>query len=388
MKSLQVLGLLGLIGGASLIDAQSCSTVRRRREIHELSSDELDRFINSIRAIHNTRDGSNSWSIYEKFARQHMDFAGINHNSASFFPYHRQLLHDFETELRKIDSSVTVPYWNWTIYSQSPGTDPVLSSAILGDSGRAGLGCISTNGKLGAWSHSPYWPASNACIQRSYVPGQSNGRTFHLWGTILDAMDRNPTYSNFRSTLEIYHGTPHVFVGGGMNSMMSPMDPIFWVHHAFIDAIWDVYQKKYDAGFSNYNGVRGDGRSVSVADPLTPYTQTAASVMNSASICVQYVSTATSSNAPSGPAVTQVVAPRIDESWTQMNGFTSNDVTVADSTAKESTEKLQKEIDTALENGGGFVPGVGQVGKSSAFGNVRVGVGMLFGGVLFALMAM
>ena len=45
--------------------------------------------------------------------------------------------------------------------------------------------------------------------------------------------------------LEWKHGGGHVWVGGHMgNITCCPTDPIFWMHHAFIDLIWEEFRTK------------------------------------------------------------------------------------------------------------------------------------------------
>jgi tyrosinase len=62
---------------------------------------------------------------------------------------------------------------------------------------------------------------------------------------------------SFRNHLEGFHGDPaalhnlvHVWDGGFMNSMESPLDPIFWLHHSFVDRIWFEWQLEF--GFDTY----------------------------------------------------------------------------------------------------------------------------------------
>ena len=44
-----------------------------------------------------------------------------------------------------------------------------------------------------------------------------------------------------RSGFEVDHGGPHVWIGGHMASLScAPNDPIFWMHHCFIDMIAEV----------------------------------------------------------------------------------------------------------------------------------------------------
>ena len=41
------------------------------------------------------------------------------------------------------------------------------------------------------------------------------------------------------------HNRGHGWIGGDMgNPMISPNDPIFWMHHAQIDRIWSVWQTR------------------------------------------------------------------------------------------------------------------------------------------------
>ena len=57
----------------------------------------------------------------------------------------------------------------------------------------------------------------------------------------------------FRSRLESIHGTVHLVVGGGdeaediagtMATALSPKDPIFWLHHSYLDKLWNYWQKQ------------------------------------------------------------------------------------------------------------------------------------------------
>ena len=38
------------------------------------------------------------------------------------------------------------------------------------------------------------------------------------------------------------HGGPHVWVGGDMATFCSPSDPVFWLHHGFIDCLWEWFR--------------------------------------------------------------------------------------------------------------------------------------------------
>jgi hypothetical protein len=58
---------------------------------------------------------------------------------------------------------------------------------------------------------------------------------------------------NFRNKLEGWdnpqdtelHNRVHVWVGGSMLPMTSPNDPVFFVHHCYVDREWDRWQRRY-----------------------------------------------------------------------------------------------------------------------------------------------
>ena len=38
------------------------------------------------------------------------------------------------------------------------------------------------------------------------------------------------------------HNRVHLYIGGNMAPMTSPNDPVFFLHHCFIDEVWDDWQ--------------------------------------------------------------------------------------------------------------------------------------------------
>jgi hypothetical protein len=61
-------------------------------------------------------------------------------------------------------------------------------------------------------------------------------------GTVNGILDET-TYDIFWDRLESeVHGGPHVWTGGVMNSRSSPGDPVFFLHHCYIDMLWAQWQ--------------------------------------------------------------------------------------------------------------------------------------------------
>jgi hypothetical protein len=127
------------------------------------------------------------------------------------------------------------------------------------------------------------------CLVRNYDPDSFG--TFYS-ATVIDYLvNARTSFDQFRSQFEnAPHGTVHVLVGGDggdMSMMHSPNDPLFWLHHAFIDKVWADRQKIADFRFQ-YDGRKGFLRSSRVADELKPFGVTVESVMATADLCYRY----------------------------------------------------------------------------------------------------
>ncbi|MGX1162110.1 hypothetical protein RKD54_003019 [Pseudarthrobacter sp. SLBN-100] len=57
------------------------------------------------------------------------------HGGPAFLPWHREFLYQLETALRAIDSSVSVPFWDWTEDSTDPAASPVWNEDFIGGNG-------------------------------------------------------------------------------------------------------------------------------------------------------------------------------------------------------------------------------------------------------------
>lgn len=58
----------------------------------------------------------------------------------------------------------------------------------------------------------------------------------------LNTLNANTTFRAFQAELEGLHGLVHNAVGGTMATASSPADPLFWLHHSFVDRLWARWQ--------------------------------------------------------------------------------------------------------------------------------------------------
>ena len=228
-----------------------------RKNQATLNATEKRNFVNAMLEL--KRKG-----IYDEFVRTHDEFImsdgdntnRVAHRSPSFLPWHRRFLIQFEQELQKTDSSVTLPYWDWTV-DRTPNSSP-WTPDFLGGDGRSRDSQVTT----GPFAYSTgKWNINVSVDDRPYLQralGQTTGSlptraevNSVLAVTTYDAAPWNSVSTgSFRNFLEGWrgpnlHNRVHVWVGGQMSSGVSPNDPVFWLHHAFIDKLWSDWQKMH-----------------------------------------------------------------------------------------------------------------------------------------------
>jgi tyrosinase len=135
------------------------------------------------------------------------------HTAPYFLAWHRGYLYYFENQLRTIsgDSSLTLPYWDYYRYPTIPAefTDPASSNPLYVK--RAG-----TN----VYNALTLAPFSSSVV--NFQRGTSNA-----FEPSLESAPHNPV---------------HNLIGGYMaNVSTSPLDPIFYLHHANIDRLWNAW---------------------------------------------------------------------------------------------------------------------------------------------------
>lgn len=156
------------------------------------------------------------------------------HRVNIFLPWHRQFTAEFERELQAFNPKLSVPYWDWTGDYDPPGVNS-----------RSALGPLWNNDQVAALG----WTKS---LIGKYNTTQNLNRglggalpTFSQKQNLLNSTSFN-SFGNFRFELENnLHDPPHGWVGGTMQDMfVSPKDPAFFLHHAMVDYLWQLWTEK------------------------------------------------------------------------------------------------------------------------------------------------
>ncbi|MCS0638973.1 tyrosinase family protein [Streptomyces sp. LP05-1] len=209
---------------------------------------------------------------YDDFVRTHIEYYSadgdgelrVAHMAPSFFPWHRQFLLDFERALRRVDPTVTVPYWDWT-RDNTPAAS-LWGEDFMGGNGRRGDHQVMT----GPFAYaSGNWPVTVGVTEDRFLTrdfGRPADPIALPTREELDTALADPVYdsepwnstsrSGFRNKLEGWargrgnerwrnHNRVHRWIGGLMLGGASVNDPVFWLHHSFVDLLWSRWQSRH-----------------------------------------------------------------------------------------------------------------------------------------------
>jgi tyrosinase len=102
---MQPLCLLLLLVTLALANGQGCKVIKVRKEIGDLSWNELNTLKRAIIKLRNSGQ-------YEDYEIKHLVNSHKIHNSSQFFPWHRVFVNEYEEHLRLFEPNVVLPYWD------------------------------------------------------------------------------------------------------------------------------------------------------------------------------------------------------------------------------------------------------------------------------------
>ena len=245
------------------------------------------------------------YSRWDEFVAVHRLIQSVNGPLGSFINYghgglgaygflswHRYFLFLLEQRLQGYVPGVMLPYWDWT-----DPTTAVMVPDFLGPDGDSASG---DEVRQGYFALEAPGTGSNAAPAPPWWPAGLSGWTLHAaFGTWAGALRRNirpiselpasatlrsaldkGTYSAFQNALESGSGTApfhqlhnrlHGWFGTGshMSSVVvSPFDPMFYLHHCNVDRLWAMWQ--IDGHATEYPAAGGDAGHHRT-DPMFPW---------------------------------------------------------------------------------------------------------------------
>jgi tyrosinase len=271
------------------------------------------------------------------------------HRGPAFLPWHREYLLRFERALQSVNDRVNLPYWDWTEDAADPGASPIWDADFMGGEGDEDEGWRVMTGPFardnGDWIITVEADQHGDALRRRFgrldwpLPdGGADGTDYTLPTTDdvdvamkerhYDAYPYNDSSftTGFRNRLEGWitqladpavplpgtqlHNRVHVFVGGawietdsnGQRSMAlgsmlpasSPNDPIFFLHHCYIDKLWANWQRERMVadpnGRPHYAPIVGGPFGHNLNDPMFPWrgSRTPLAVLNHQALGYSY----------------------------------------------------------------------------------------------------
>lgn len=187
---------------------------------------------------------------YLELVRHHMDMSHNMHGSMGevglyrFLGWHRRYLIEFERELQRVDavlrpaatSQLGVPYWKWQdpfpawLSGFLPAKDPA-SGATPPPRKNAPPPDKANSTDIGVI-------VDQFAIQHTGLSSE-NDYTRFTYG--VEGWGRRPDGKSLPA-----HNHGHAWIGGIMNNTStSPTDPIFWLHHAQVDRLWEAWRQAH-----------------------------------------------------------------------------------------------------------------------------------------------
>jgi tyrosinase len=234
MKKNYILFLFVTISGLNVF-SQSI-----RKNYLEMSPTEVTHYKAALQLLWSS--GSTAMGKHMYFANAHSAHFSDNIHSftttlkgVNFTSFHRYFLLHWELSLRGTSqnySYLSLPYWDWRTYP-----DKSLSNLTPQNSPDFILFSLLPKTDFTSWGLTRNL---NFTGNDASLPGPTGVNTTLAYSPFY--IDGNT--SCFTRSVESNHNGVHVYVGGDMNSGLSPKDPVFYIHHAMIDKLWNDWEEQ------------------------------------------------------------------------------------------------------------------------------------------------
>uniref|UniRef100_A0A1I8AZL9 Tyrosinase_Cu-bd domain-containing protein n=1 Tax=Meloidogyne hapla TaxID=6305 RepID=A0A1I8AZL9_MELHA len=245
----------GSINDCTLLNGQKVQKAYRK-EIRMLTDEERNNFFNAIKEMKKNGD-------YDYFAAVHRDASYTNciHGGPAFLVWHRELTKRFEIMLRKVNTSLSLFYWDPTLENRlnNPRDSILFTDQVKARQKTwAFFGTTNSKGSVVTGPFSP-WKTLEGNENISRDVGNNDNKcaseydiNYTLSKTkIVEVLaylypENGCPYDVDFECLEYVHGGVHKCIGGDMAYLdTSANDPIFPVLHSFVDLVFEQWRQKH-----------------------------------------------------------------------------------------------------------------------------------------------
>ncbi|KAF4453694.1 hypothetical protein F53441_3703 [Fusarium austroafricanum] len=279
MKFLSLLTVAGAVAPVVALPSvqveKPCLEPEKRVEWRQLSSADQKSYIDAVLCLKTkpSRMGLKS-SLYDDFPHLHFKSNFFIHGGAPFLPWHRYFTVVYNRALRDCGYKGPGTYWDWTKDAEGLRHSPVMASK----NGFGGNGSPKKTEKTpdgdtlqcvvdGPFTKlRPEYLATSPktmiegghCLYRN-MPEVDEPEAYATMAKIfgpsgIEELQTSGNWTHYSWALEGGpHGSIHASLGGEMNPTTSPNEPLF-LHHAQVDRLWHLWQKKDPKRLTEYNG--------------------------------------------------------------------------------------------------------------------------------------
>ncbi|ETS75571.1 hypothetical protein PFICI_12515 [Pestalotiopsis fici W106-1] len=272
--------LLGLSAAASasphgLAKRDECETLRQVKAWTNFTSTEKSAYIDAalcLTTAEPTIGLGDSATVWQEMQYAHIGQVTWIHNVGQFLPWHRYFVTVHANFLRDLCGyEGPLAYWDESADAQLTDlTDAEIFQAdAFGGDGVGSSKCIEDGPFVDTVLHPVNTTGSGG------NSSATNGNTC-IWRSLsLNSLDRS-SYVNVETCLEkdtwegawnCIEGSPHGGGHGGVGGVMlnvanSPGDPLFFLHHSFIDLLWWRWQSAdLDTRLTEISGINSQSQS-------------------------------------------------------------------------------------------------------------------------------
>jgi tyrosinase len=205
------------------------------------------------------------------------------HANWFFLPWHRAYLLEFESVARAHvvrlggPGDWALPYWNSSDYRKILSAES-LPLAVQEPELPAGLNLATENGQPDLDRTNPLfepsrtgppplsppataadWPDASGALKRHHFANAQDQQTISFGGGYVEDLTLFHFADEIGQLDAQPHGVGHSLTGGLMGAFSTAgLDPVFWLHHANVDRLWETYAKDLGHGYPSRRADRPD----------------------------------------------------------------------------------------------------------------------------------
>ncbi|KAL2194360.1 tyrosinase-like protein [Corynascus similis CBS 632.67] len=236
--------------GAQAAASWRCENPKVRVEWSRMAENDKQWYLESIKCLMETPPlgvWSEAESLWDEIAWVHNRLIPSIHDVDTFLPWHRYYLH-LQSSLLEEYCSYTgpIPWWRETSYTGDFASSELFTPEYFGSlppAPRIGDGTCITDGPF-VNTTVRFGDDAPTCISR----GEDTRRSGEVTEAALDLChgDSQTSYKKHARCVErTIHSNGHGGIGGTMSRISAaPVDPLFYIHHAFVDWQWARWQEE------------------------------------------------------------------------------------------------------------------------------------------------